>query len=117
MRYLSENVNLYAKIMESDVVITGEGSYDAQSMSGKIVGGVTDLALKHNKRVWIFCGINKIDRDKDKMVEVFDIMSVAANQDEAITRADIFLRKISREAATFLLSGTSNLKTNKRIES
>lgn len=105
--------------MESDLVITGEGSYDAQSMSGKIVGGVTDLALKHNKRVWIFCGINKIDRDrdKDKMVEVFDIMSVAANQDEAITRADIFLRKISREAATFLLSGTSNLKTNKRIES
>lgn len=116
-RYLSEICNLEPIIMESDLVITGEGSYDAQSMSGKIVGGVTDLALKHNKRVWIFCGINKIDRDKDKMVEVFDIMSVAANQDEAITRADIFLRKISREAATFLLSGTSNLKTNKRIES
>lgn len=118
-RYLSEICNLEPIIVESDLVITGEGSYDAQSMSGKIVGSVTDLALKHNKRVWIFCGINKIDRDryKDKMVEVFDIMSVAANQEEAITRADIFLRKISREAATFLLSGTSNLKTNKRIES
>jgi glycerate kinase len=40
----------------ADLIVTGEGSLDAQSLSGKGPAGIARLARKHGKPVIAFCG-------------------------------------------------------------
>ncbi|WP_433745020.1 glycerate kinase family protein [Falsibacillus pallidus] len=44
------------KIKEADLIITGEGSIDYQSLMGKVPLGVGKLAKKHNKKVIAIAG-------------------------------------------------------------
>ena len=44
------------EIADSQLVITGEGRFDSQSLEGKVVGNVLDLANKYEKQVLILCG-------------------------------------------------------------
>jgi glycerate kinase len=44
-------------IAAADLVVTGEGSLDAQSLAGKGPVGIARLARQHAKPVWAFCGI------------------------------------------------------------
>ena len=43
-------------IAAADLVVTGEGSLDAQSLAGKGPVGIARLARQHAKPVWAFCG-------------------------------------------------------------
>ena len=38
---VAEHVELDERVAEADVVVTGEGYLDAQSLDGKVVGGVS----------------------------------------------------------------------------
>lgn len=49
-------VSLEEKILDADVVVTGEGRLDGQSVMGKVPVGVAALAKKHQKRVVAFSG-------------------------------------------------------------
>ena len=49
-------VGLEAKVRSADVVITGEGSLDRQTLEGKTPAGVAQLARKLGKRVFAFVG-------------------------------------------------------------
>lgn len=44
------------RIAAADLVITGEGSLDFQSLAGKGPAGIANLAAQHHKPVWAFCG-------------------------------------------------------------
>ena len=41
---VAEHVELDERLAAADVVVTGEGYLDAQSLEGKVVGGVCELA-------------------------------------------------------------------------
>ena len=41
---LADEVDLYGRIEEADLVVTGEGALDATSFQGKVVGGVGEMA-------------------------------------------------------------------------
>ena len=51
-----EQTHLEADIAACDLIITGEGQLDAQSMMGKVADGVSRLAKKYQKPVIAFCG-------------------------------------------------------------
>lgn len=53
---IMQSVNLEAKIKEADLVITGEGKMDFQSVQGKTPIGVAKLAKIHNKKVIAIAG-------------------------------------------------------------
>lgn len=63
-QFLIDAIGLEEKIQDANVVITGEGRLDEQSLQGKVVGNMIDIAKKHNKRVRIVCGESTID-EKD----------------------------------------------------
>lgn len=44
------------KVKEADLVITGEGQLDFQSVDGKVISGVTKRAVKYKKKVITICG-------------------------------------------------------------
>jgi glycerate 2-kinase len=49
-------VGLRERIVEADLVVTGEGRLDAQSLSGKVVGGVLRVASEAGVRAAVVCG-------------------------------------------------------------
>lgn len=58
---VADEVGLYDAIEQVDLVITGEGHLDAQSFEGKVVGGVSRLALERNIPVAVICGFTDDD--------------------------------------------------------
>ena len=58
---VAEHVDLDERIAAADVVVTGEGFLDAQSLDGKVVGGVCALAAEHGVPVVVIVG----DADPD----------------------------------------------------
>lgn len=57
IQIVMEETRLEEKISESDLVVTGEGCLDGQTVQGKAPAGVTQLAKKHRKPVIAFSGI------------------------------------------------------------
>ena len=52
-----EASNIKNKLAEADLIITGEGKIDAQSIQGKVVGEIALLAKNANIPVIAFCGL------------------------------------------------------------
>ncbi len=53
---VAEHVGLDERLAAADVVVTGEGYLDAQSLDGKVVGGVCDLAAAAGVPVIVIVG-------------------------------------------------------------
>lgn len=51
-----EEINIEDKIKDADIVITGEGRIDSQTVMGKAPGGVAEKAKKHGRPVIAFSG-------------------------------------------------------------
>lgn len=53
---VAEATNLRARMESADLVVTGEGSFDSQSLQGKVTGRVVQLAATLGKPVAVFAG-------------------------------------------------------------
>jgi glycerate kinase len=53
---ICEAIHLEEVVKEADIVVTGEGRLDAQTMMGKAPAGVANIAKKYNKKVLAFAG-------------------------------------------------------------
>lgn len=49
-------------IQNCDVVITGEGKIDEQSLYGKVISGIASLARRHHKKLIAVCGTLSIEQ-------------------------------------------------------
>jgi len=61
---VADHVELSERLDAADVVVTGEGYLDEQSLDGKVVGGVSDLAMRACVPVIVIAG----DADRDARV-------------------------------------------------
>jgi glycerate kinase len=97
---VAEAVGLEAKMKDADLVITGEGSLDRQTLEGKTPVGVARLARKLGKPVFAIVGRASEDRE---LREIFDGIYQNArpgmSHQENMTRAAELLRENARELA------------------
>lgn len=89
LEFIAELAGLEKKIQECDLVITGEGSYDDQTLQGKAVQGVIDLCKANKKRAIVICGRSTIKDSTD----VFDFTS-RYGQEESMGNAKECLKKL-----------------------
>ena len=61
-----EMLNIHSFIKESDLVITGEGLFDKQTLEGKVVKGVLDRCRKLDKPAAIICGNTTLSKEEIK---------------------------------------------------
>ena len=54
--YLNNLISLEEKIKNTDLIITGEGNLDSQTLMGKGVYELSKIAAKHHKDLVVFCG-------------------------------------------------------------
>jgi glycerate kinase len=73
-KFIADFTNLEPHIISADVVITGEGNIDQQTLSGKVVNGVATLAHKHGKPVFAVAE-NVIWTGKLSKAEAFQMLS------------------------------------------
>jgi glycerate 2-kinase len=90
---VAEAVGLERKIEDVDLVITGEGSLDRQTLEGKAPAGVAQLARKLGKRVYAIVGRASEDRPAR---ELFDGVYELGG---SIPQARELLRERAREVA------------------
>lgn len=53
---IADEVGLLDAIEQADVVVTGEGRLDAESFQGKVVGGVTEMAVEAGAHLVVIAG-------------------------------------------------------------
>jgi glycerate kinase len=62
---VADELDLYDRVADADLVITGEGHLDAQSFNGKVVGGLAQVAAEYGVAVAAIVGIADADvRDR-----------------------------------------------------
>ena len=102
-RFFAQITGLEESVQWADLVITGEGSLDSQSLSGKVVSGVLNLATRYNKEVVIFCGVNKLAPDEmeamahslPKGVSCYSIASLGYPLDVCMNSAAELLQQLA----------------------
>ncbi|MGM8909073.1 glycerate kinase [Psychrobacter sp. 1U1] len=69
---VTEAVSLEEHIASADLVITGEGKLDAQTLMGKVAGGISQLAKASHKPVIAICG--SVDGLNPAQTTQFDVV-------------------------------------------
>jgi len=85
-------------ISSTDIVITGEGKIDGQSLQGKVVSGVARLTKKYNKRLFAVCGSSTVDSFQLKTLGIektFSILNDEISLYDAIEHAATYLEDLS----------------------
>ena len=97
---VAEALHLEEQIASSDLIITGEGSLDSQTLEGKGPAGVAALAQRHGKPVIAFAG--SISGDASIFDAACPLVDRPASLEEAMTNAGAFLRTrgLARGAAS-----------------
>lgn len=97
---VAETIDLESKIKRVDLVITGEGSLDRQTLEGKAPAGVARLAKKFGKRVFAIVGRANDDREGRELFDgVYVLMRRGMIEQESIARTPELLRGKARELA------------------
>jgi glycerate kinase len=100
---VAEVVDLEGKIKDADIVITGEGSLDRQTLEGKTPFGVARLARKFGKRVFAIVGRATKDQEVRTLFDaVYENARPGMSQEENMKRAAELLRENARELAKTL---------------
>ncbi len=84
IEFLMQFIGLEDLVKQCDLVITGEGKMDEQTLSGKVVKGVADLARKYNKPLVVLVGKNELDDEKTRILGINKVVPLMnANTSEA----------------------------------
>ncbi len=103
-----EAVGLDAQVQDADLVITGEGRIDSQTIHGKTPIGVARIAKRHGKPVIGIAGCLTADVGvvhAHGIDAVFSVLHRACSVEEAFAEAEANLRLSARNIAAALLIG------------
>jgi glycerate 2-kinase len=100
---VAEAVGLEPKMKDADLVITGEGSLDRQTLEGKTPAGVARLARKLGKPVFAIVGRASEDRELREIFDgIYQNARVGMSEQENMKRAAELLRENACELAETL---------------
>jgi glycerate kinase len=71
--------NLHAELESADWVITGEGSFDRQSLYGKVVSGILRMASQSRTRLAVLAGQVNIPPEEYKKIGIAAAISCKDN--------------------------------------
>ena len=83
----------------ADWVITGEGRFDTQSLSGKAPLGVIERAKRRSIPVCVFCGeslISESDALAMGISQISQVIEKARDRDDAMQNARFYLGELAR---------------------
>ncbi len=104
---VAEVLNLDAQIAACDLVITGEGRLDGQTLEGKGPAGIAALAHRHGKPVLALAGSIDPTANLSSLFDaILGIVDEPVTLREAMTRAPEFVERAAARAARLIRLGT-----------
>jgi len=95
----SQMLSLEERIASAETIITGEGRFDSQSLSGKLIDGIASLCRKYNKRPTVVCGENLVSPEllkTHKIGNVYQLMDICPDRQTCISSAEMLLKGADR---------------------
>jgi glycerate kinase len=92
-------IGLEEKIVKADLIITGEGKLDSQTLSGKLIAGIAQAAQKYKKELRAVCGINELSEAETKAIgisKVYPLVSDSITKDMAMAEPAKYLEEIGQ---------------------
>ncbi|KAA3623109.1 MAG: glycerate kinase [Bacteroidetes bacterium] len=89
---------LKEKIQKADIIISGEGKLDLQTLEGKVLKGVSNQAKIYRKPFVAFVGQNQLNRPESKTLgaqNIYAVLEKARDLDHAISSAGEILEELS----------------------
>ena len=100
-------LRLEERIAASDLVVTGEGRIDGQTLEGKGPAGVAALARRHGKPVLALAGSIAENAAVEKLFDATcGILDEPVTLDDAMSRAAEFLERAATRAGRLISLGT-----------
>lgn len=90
----------------ADLVITGEGRLDDQSLSGKVIDGVIDIAREHHKPVAVVCGGNALSAQEladNHIAYCGELMEFAISVEAAMADPRPYLTEVTKLLASKMI--------------
>lgn len=97
---LFEQINLKQKIKSADLVITGEGKLDTQSLNGKLVSKILDLS--NDTKFIILAGQAEEDLTLKNILKVFTLKTTKMSTEYAMENAKELISQKGKEIAKFI---------------
>lgn len=88
--FIFEKLHVSDQIEAADLIITGEGKMDRQTLAGKVVATVAREGLAAQKKVFAVCGICELRKNETTKMGITDVLSLTdpfTSPEEAITHA------------------------------
>lgn len=92
--------NFENKIKGADWIITGEGRLDNQTLSGKAMAGIIEVAKRNSIKVASFCGSSELTIDDIKKLGIdysATIMDKAINLEDALNKTKLYLKELTED--------------------
>jgi len=96
---------------EADLVITGEGRFDSQSLLGKVPGMVLDQAAETGRPVALIAGGIADDAPRERFFEATALAELAPSTERAIAEPEAYLREAASATARRLGTRLGGLST------
>ena len=99
-------VNFVRKVKNADLIITGEGRFDKQSLQGKVVNGVLEKGKLLNIPVALICGISEFSASQIRNLGIANFVNIVEREDDieyAMINASTLLYKAGVELAQALI--------------
>ena len=83
----------------ADLIVTGEGQFDSQSLNGKVIDGVTQMAARHNTPVIVIAGDSRLSETQwpNSVCKTATIMSKAQSLQDAVQNGARYLVDVTAE--------------------
>jgi glycerate kinase len=107
MEFVMQFTGLEEQIQRADIIITGEGKIDRQTLSGKVINGVAQLARKYNKRLFVVAGTCELTSAELKQLGVYKVITLmreGISEDYAIRNASLLLKQRIKEGLVQILT-------------
>ena len=97
--FFIQKTALETQIKKVDLVITGEGHLDHQSLAGKVIDGVCRLAKQYKKPAMILCGRSEFKQIPSLSIKrIYSIMDISTSEKEAMEMAYSQLMKLAYQS-------------------
>jgi len=104
--FLSSDLNLENEVKSADYIITGEGSFDTQSLQKKATGVLLRLAEKYEKIVFLISGqsLGTIQKHSFANVQFYSLEELAGSKKDAILNYKANINSVCKEITAHVLS-------------
>ncbi len=94
-------ITRFSEVIEkTDLIFTGEGKIDQQTLNGKVIHGVSKLAKAKNIPVYVISGASDLSKSEVQSLGIEHlktVLSVSANEEEAFTNTKNIVTQLAFE--------------------